>query len=522
MAKFKTFFYSTFYSYSIGSPLCRSTSSRIAITLLMLCATTTWSQTPGGSGEATRYSSSGIGGTALPSNPTATTANNPDSGSFMGNWRTPGEAGTTIPATSLPANPLLSPRVGANNGIPAATLSPSNPTGTSSSGAGSAPGSPPFGGAAATSLPIRGPATTPKRPIAKITNGNGALPNDRGQIWREYDISPFTARGTQNSSRPEQAIVEWILRETGYEAWHSEPLGLLSADSKRLRVYHTPQMQELISEIVDRFVNPETEQQAFSLRVLTVGSPSWRTSVARVLRPVPVQTQGVQAWLLSKEDAAVLSAELKKRNDIREHSAPQMLVFNGQGGNVANVRQRNYVRNITLKPETWPGFEPEMAQLQEGFAVDIHPLVAIDSQTVDAVVKCNIDQIERMVPVTLDVPTQVNPRQKQQIEVPQLISARLHEKFRWPLDQVLLISMGVVASPTATDSNPLKVPFVGNTSGRADLLLLVESRGKVSKPPVVPLTTSIPLTPSVPGIKTPANPSAASPPAPANFGRMPK
>src|SRR5215471_12106785 len=114
-------------------------------------------------------------------------------------------------------------------------------------------------------------ANAPRASIAKVTSGTGTLPNDGGQVWREYDITPYTLRVT-STNRPEQAIVDWILRETGYDAWHSDPVGLLSANGRTLRVYHTPQMQEQVSEIVDRFVNSQAETQAFGIRLITIGS----------------------------------------------------------------------------------------------------------------------------------------------------------------------------------------------------------------------------------------------------------
>src|SRR5205814_1898207 len=86
-------------------------------------------------------------------------------------------------------------------------------------------------------------ATAQRAAIAKVTAGSGTLPNDAGQVWREYDITPYTTR-VASTNRPEQALVDWILRETGYETWHGEPLGILSANSRTLRVYHTPQVQE--------------------------------------------------------------------------------------------------------------------------------------------------------------------------------------------------------------------------------------------------------------------------------------
>ena len=39
-----------------------------------------------------------------------------------------------------------------------------------------------------------------RRPL-RVTAGNGQLPNDQGQVWRDYDISPYTARVT-TTKRP--------------------------------------------------------------------------------------------------------------------------------------------------------------------------------------------------------------------------------------------------------------------------------------------------------------------------------
>ena len=108
-----------------------------------------------------------------------------------------------------------------------------------------------------------------------MTKGPGTLPNDAGQEWRDYDISPYTLRVT-STNRPEQAIVDWILLDTGYEPGIPNRWALLSASKRTLRVYHTPQIHAVVGEMVDRFVNSEAESHAFGLRVMTVGSPNWR------------------------------------------------------------------------------------------------------------------------------------------------------------------------------------------------------------------------------------------------------
>ena len=113
------------------------------------------------------------------------------------------------------------------------------------------------------------------KPATRVTGGSGTLPNDAGQVWREYDISPYTTRVT-TTKRPEQAIIDWILRETGYEAWHTEPLGILSAGPRTLRVYHTPKMQEIVADLVDRFVSSE----AATLHVLPAGRDARQSQLA--------------------------------------------------------------------------------------------------------------------------------------------------------------------------------------------------------------------------------------------------
>ena len=189
-----------------------------------------------------------------------------------------------------------------------------------------------------------------------MTAGSGALPNEQGQVWREYDISPYTARVT-TTKRPEQAIVDWILRETGYEVWHTEPLGILSASPRILRVYHTPQMQAVVADIVDRFVSSEAETRTFSLRIVTIDSPNWRVLAHRTLRPIPAQTPGVCAWLLSKEDAAVLLGALQRRSDYREHSSPHLLVNNGQSTAVSALRGRPFIRDVNPRLNAWQGYD---------------------------------------------------------------------------------------------------------------------------------------------------------------------
>jgi hypothetical protein len=63
---------------------------------------------------------------------------------------------------------------------------------------------------------------------------------------------------------------------------------------------------------------------------------------------------------------------------------------------------------------------------------------------------------------------------------------RFSERFRWPADQVLLLGLGVVALPVPVDSTPtvagLPLPLPSSPP-RADLLVIIESKGPVAETP---------------------------------------
>jgi len=349
------------------------------------------------------------------------------------------------------------------------------------------PGSPAASSGQAPGAAAPGPGpqpNAPRRPIAKVSTGTGQLPNQQGQLWREYDISPYTLR-VASTNHPEHAIVDWILRETGYEAWNCGPVAVLNANPRTLTVYHTPEMHQVVGDVVDRFVSSEAQSHAFGLRVVSLSHPNWRARAQGLLQPVQVQTPGAQAWLLQKEDAAVLLAELQRRSDYREHSSPHLLVNNGQSSVVSATRGRSYVRSAALRTDAWPGFEPETSLVDEGFSLEFSPLLSVDGRTIDATIKCEIDQMEKMVSVPLEVPSSVAPRQRTKIEVPQMSHFRFHERFRWPVEQVLLIGFGMVPLPVPSEGKPLVAGLplpLPSSPPRADVLVFVESSGTTNQP----------------------------------------
>ena len=355
----------------------------------------------------------------------------------------------------------------------------------------------PTPGAPAQALPAAAPLPAATR--AQVTKGSGTLPNESGQVWREYDITPYTLRNSA-APAPEQAIVDWILRETGYEAWHATPVGLLSADRKVLRVYHTPQMQAVVADIVDRFVSTQSQHHGFGLRIITLKNPNWRVRALPLMTPIPVESPGVQGWIMAREDAALLVNEFRRRTDYREQTTPNQMVLNGQSQVINTMRPITYTKGIILNQQVWPGYQPDIGQIEEGFTLEFSPLLSTDGRTTDAVVKLKLAQVERMIAVQLEAPSTVAQNQRAEVQVPQLTMVQLHERFRWPTDHVLLLSMGVVATPGPDKPNPvMDVLPLPKSAPRADALLMVESTGTISQSPPPPTgQVAVPHTASLP------------------------
>src|SRR4029077_9693672 len=164
---------------------------------------------------------------------------------------------------------------------------------------------------------------------------------------------------------------------------------------------------------------------------------------------------------------------------------------NGQSIVLSTMRPRSYIRGAAITQTAWPGYQPEMGTIEEGFSLEFSPLLALDLTSAETVVKLKLNQVERMLPVKLDLPTTVAPNQRVQVDVPQMTSSNLHERFRWPTVKVLLLSMGVVATPGPTKDNPITdavtdaMPMLKGPP-RADALLFIESAGIMPPAPESP------------------------------------
>jgi len=296
------------------------------------------------------------------------------------------------------------------------------------------------------------------------------LPTDAGQVYRTYDIAPFVK---QNGPGSQRHVVDWVLQDTGYASWHGDVVASLSADESQLKCYHTPAMQTRVGEIAARFTGDAAAAHRFSIRVLGVGSPSWRNDARALLEPIPAATPGVQAWIMAREEAAVLVGMLRRRGDCQELPTGPVLAGNGLPAVLSGGRKRPYVQSVVPRPDAPPGWQTLAASCDEGMTIDVQPLLSRDGTAVEAVLRCRIDQIERMAPVAVTVPTP--DQQRVQVEVPQLSAVRVGERFRWPANQVLVVGLGLVPWPIPGQNAAGSASLLTDAK-RTDVVVVVEPR----------------------------------------------
>ena len=296
----------------------------------------------------------------------------------------------------------------------------------------------------------------------------GQIPASAGQVWKTYDIAAYVTQSGEGSQRH---VVDWILQDTGYPAWHGDTPASLSADAQMLSCFHGPEMQAKVGEIVARFVEDAATPHRFSVRVLGLDGPGWRAEARPALVAIPAATPGVQAWIAPRETAAAVLARLRSRSDCHELPTGPVLAANGLPATLSGGRKQPYVQDIAPRPDVWPGCQMQSSTCDEGLAIDIQPLLSRDRTAVEAVVRCRIDQLERLAQVSLASP--VN-QQRVQVEVPQVAAVRVGERFRWPANQTLFIGLGLVPWPVPAQ-NVAAVSLLTDDK-RCDVVIVVEPR----------------------------------------------
>ncbi|MGL4941734.1 MAG: hypothetical protein ACRC46_00905 [Thermoguttaceae bacterium] len=339
--------------------------------------------------------------------------------------------------------------------------------------------------------------------IANVTRRK-AMSNEQGQFYREYDITPYTKSRSLDPSTtpPQQTIVDWILRQTTPNVWHSQTECVLAATPEKLYVYHQIDVQKVVADIVDRFVSSTKTQENYTMRVLSLGRPDWVTRGHVYLQPIPIQTPGVQGWLIDKVNVPRFLADISRRSDYRDYTSVPVNVPNGMRYEFMQYRPRQYTRDVQPSAQM-PGYVSDVVTIQEGFRLRIVPLSCLDGETADLTIDGDFTQIDRMNSIPLELVGADGSKQRHNIESPQLVTFKFDEQLRFPKGKVLLLDLGMwgalEGANASTSTGQILTSLtrvVAPTTGRVNYLMLLECQDQrtVAVPTTMPTPLGVPAT----------------------------
>jgi hypothetical protein len=252
-----------------------------------------------------------------------------------------------------------------------------------------------------------------------------------GQSWVEFDITDYTSRFAAGST-PEEGVRHWLLQETG-PVWNKVELDCLSVSAERVKVYHTPEVQQKVAATLGRFLNFTPGLFHCRARIISTRDGKWRTDFATRLEPLAVREPGRQAWRVSANLADAVAQGLSTgRGDVlladQRFDAP-----NGQETSVDVTEPKQYVRSITPAAG---GNRADVDVIREGIEFRVRPLMA-DSTSIDLELDVTARKIVDQQAVVLDVPGEPNT-----VDVPEVWIATLAIRQRLTAAQHLLISLG--------------------------------------------------------------------------------
>jgi hypothetical protein len=287
-----------------------------------------------------------------------------------------------------------------------------------------------------------GPATT------RYSLELSKLPDDAGQFWVVYDITPYTDR-FPNLASPQDSIVDWILFDSGEGFWRKDPFSILSASRNRLYVYHNDSIQRYVSNVVDRFLDPNKQNIRFSVKIVVLQSPEWRARESQYLSPINATIVGngadVQCWLAERSDLTKITADLEKRSDYILLNAGKNAAPNGETfGWAAAKPRKEFNRDYRVDTKSTAGYTADVSSVDEGFRIETTPLLSTTGETVEVTFRYRSTIVEKTRSFSIRVPTSTSPRQQLSVEKPSIVSCDFRGKISVPRSKSAIVDLGLV------------------------------------------------------------------------------
>ena len=266
------------------------------------------------------------------------------------------------------------------------------------------------------------------------------LPNQHGQVWKEYDIQAVTIPPPNIKSfdiktlelpMPVPSIMEIVKRETGEAAWSGPGFGLIGTDGQRLFVYHTPAVQQKVAETIGRFQRQETKNVRFVMDTNfftaidtpyehmgysfsmgysgdgDVGKAEGQKNadvasepsngvhpVFRYMHPIldsnglrVCKQPGVNAYWVAKEDIPKFWDAQNKviQESMRDRflQCPQLVMYNGQLTAILDTASKPFVTDWVFDSAK-NEFQPTITAIREGQTISSFSLLSWDGRTVSS------------------------------------------------------------------------------------------------------------------------------------------
>ena len=305
-----------------------------------------------------------------------------------------------------------------------------------------------------------GPIDTPPNPTPEPSRTSRSalqpqqLIDQQKLLWGVFDIAPYTSlpQHSKETARPEGALVDWIFRFTGSEAWHGEMMATLSATPDTLYALHTEEMLDRVDRIYERFVDAWFNVLTLRARIIAATDPKWRYDIFSLLEPIRLDRegrggpQGQQAWTIDPSTAERLVAAMSVGGTFRVIEERKEPIVNGQTLFLQSVLKEpaTYRAGLELSNSVALGFEPNIDSIEEGVELRISPLLAYDGTTVDLALDLRATVARRNHQTRVIVPRKIGDIE-QEIDVPEVAHTRLNQTIpSWPLDKTLIVSAGIL------------------------------------------------------------------------------
>ena len=265
------------------------------------------------------------------------------------------------------------------------------------------------------------------------------------QKWYEYDIRSYTGR-FQNPEEAQKAIRDWILRVTSPETWHDNEVAAFTIDREKVKLYHNPEVRQQMDNLLGRFVHYNPGTFHCRIWVLNVEDLSWRRDFLATLKPLPVKEPGRQAWLVPEIQVAQLLTQVKQAKQSVGLTNPRFVVENGTTS-IVNWQPKKvgtYEHIASIESEGDVSTQTELAN--DGIEMVFSPLITIDGN-IEMDLEVMLRKQDRTR--TIKVDTVGKPR----VQIPEIHSAMLKERFVFEPGQNLLLSFGL--GPSLDDQRGL-------------------------------------------------------------------